>query len=146
MKEDPLSLFKYLQDSLPYYILLASGYFIFLVLTVKRGIRANWKGNGEVALLTAFFHALTNSSYYRYLELPRLPLPSTSLSAGEVFVITALGLFVTLALANIAARLLVGLVTFLVLPEKSKKPAGPGQSLGQFYADDSIDDTPADPA
>ena len=103
---------KYLTDSLPYYGLLALGYFVILAVMAKGGVKANWKGNIEVAVLAAFFHALTISSYYNYMNLPRLPLPSTTLSAGQVFVVTALGLFVTLAAPNMAARLLAVVLGF----------------------------------
>lgn len=112
MNPSQTALLKYLEDSLPYYGLLALGYFVLLAVMAQRGIKAHWRGNAEVALLTAFFHALTNSSYYRYLSLPRLPLPATTLSALEVFAVTAVGLFVTLALTNLLASMLAALLGF----------------------------------
>ena len=116
---------KYLADSLPYYGLLALGYFVLLAVLARAGVRANWKGNFEVAALAAFFHALTISGYYQYLNLPRLPLPATSLSPWQVFVITTIGLFVTLAGTNLVARLLAALLGF----GSPRKPAGAAVSL-----------------
>ena len=112
MNPSQLALIKYLEDSLPYFGLLALGYFVLLAVMAQRGVRSHWKGNAEVALLTAFFHALTNSSYYRYMSLPRLPLPATTLSAFEVFAVTALGLFITLAATNLVACLLAAVLGF----------------------------------
>jgi hypothetical protein len=117
---------KYIADSLPYYGLLALGYFVVLALMAKGGVKSNWKGNVEVALLAAFFHALTISSYYQYMNLPRLPLPATTLSAPQVFVITAMGLFVTLALTNLAAR---GLAVVLGFGKEAPRASRPAVSM-----------------
>ncbi len=131
---------EYLADSLPYLGLLILGYFVLLAVISKGGVKAHWKGNIEVAVLAAFFHALTISSYYQYLNLPRLPLPATTLSTGQVFVITALGLFLSLAATNVAARLLAAILGFGVKTERSstgrmvsmaavtKKPSGNGEA------------------
>lgn len=125
MNPSQLALLKYLEDSLPYFGLLALGYFVLLAVMAQRGVKAHWKGNAEVALLTAFFHALTNSDYYRYLSLPRLPLPATTLSAFEVFAVTAVGLFVTLAVTNLVACMLAALLGFngkQVVRSSTKEP------------------------
>lgn len=120
---------KYLSDLLPYFGLLALGYFVVLAVMAKGGVKANWKGNIEVSLLAAFFHALTISNYYQYLNLPRLPLPATTLSAGQVFFITALGLFVTLAGTNFAARLLAAILGFGVKASAKSTASAPAVSI-----------------
>lgn len=122
---------KYLVDSLPYFGLLAVGYFVLLAVLSKGGVKANWRGNVEVAVLASFFHALTISSYYQYLNLPRLPLPSTSLSAVQVFVVTALGLFITLAGTNLAAR---GLASLLGFGSRDSNAVSPGRTAVSMAA------------
>ncbi len=131
---------KYLADSLPYLGLLILGYFVLFGSDIQgRSPRLTGRAISRWRC-SRLSHALTISSYYQYLNLPRLPLPATTLSTGQVFVITALGLFLSLAATNVAARLLAAILGFGAKTERSstgrmvsmaavtKKPSGNGEA------------------